>query len=254
MEHDKEIVQLKNRLHDLADKSYRQNMFTFTGFLGLAEQDAFWQIEKEVRSVGYTLYGGREEAERKMIRFGKAEELGYEVEFPLTCIHIRPLNAKFADVLSHRDFLGALMNLGIERSTIGDILVGDGEAYLFCLESIAEFICDNLEQIKHTHVSCSIAERIEEIPQEEPEVQTVQAASMRVDAVIAKVYGKSRSDCLEFFRTGKVFVNGRLCENNARLLKASEVVNVRGFGKFVLRGDAKETRKGKLAIEVAVYR
>ncbi|MBO5488155.1 MAG: hypothetical protein J5988_14730 [Eubacterium sp.] len=254
LENQKELQQLKNRFRDLADKSFQQNMFTFTGFLGLSEQDAFWQVERELHFAGCVLNGGCEGADRVMIRFGNVEELGYEVPFPIVCIHIRPLVAKFADKLSHRDFLGALMNLGIERSTIGDIKVGDKEAYLFCQDSIAEYICENLGQIKHTHVKCEITENFAEVVQEEPEVKNIQVSSARVDAVIAKVYNKSRNECLELFRTGKVFINGRLCENNSRLLKQGETVNARGYGKFIFSGEPRETRKGKLSIEVSVFR
>lgn len=251
---EKEVQILGNRLQELADKSFGQNLFTFTGFLGLSEQDIFWRKEIELKHAGYTLWGGCEGADRQVIRFGNAQELGYEVDFPIVCIHIKPLIAKFADKLSHRDFLGALMNLGIERSTLGDIKVGDKEAYLFCLESIADYICENLQQIKHTHVSCRITDNYEELPEEKPELRSVQVSSMRIDAVIAKVYNKSRSECLELFRSGKVFVNGRLCENNSALLKSGQTVNARGYGKFVATGELRETRKGKLSIEVAVYR
>ena len=104
VENEKEIQQLKNRIRELADKSYNQNQYTFTGFLGLAEQDALWQVEREVKFAGITLYGGREEAERKILRFGSEAELGYEQPFPICCIRIRPLSAKFADKLSHRDY------------------------------------------------------------------------------------------------------------------------------------------------------
>ncbi len=71
--------------------------------------------------------------------------------------------------------------------------------------------------------------------------------------MIAKVCNQSREKCLELFRTGKVFIDGRLCENNSRLLKAGETVNVRGCGKFRLEGEPRETRKGKLSLEAAVY-
>ena len=81
VENEKEIQQLKNRIRELADKSYNQNQYTFTGFLGLAEQDALWQVEREVKFAGITLYGGREEAERKLLRFGSEAELGYEQPF-----------------------------------------------------------------------------------------------------------------------------------------------------------------------------
>ena len=86
VENEKEIQQLKNRIRELADKSYNQNQYTFTGFLGLAEQDALWQVEREVKFAGITLYGGREEAERKLLRFGSEAELGYEQPFPICCI------------------------------------------------------------------------------------------------------------------------------------------------------------------------
>lgn len=253
-ENEKEVQQLKNRFRELAEKSFRQNMFTFTGFLGFSEQDIFWQMEPELKYAGYTLCGGSGNADRQVVRFGSAKDFGYEEPFPIVCIHIKPLIAKFADKLSHRDFLGALMNLGIDRGTIGDIKVGDREAYLFCLTSIADYICENLEQIKHTHVTCSITADYKEIQEEEPQICSIQVSSVRADAVISRVYHKSRSECLELFRGGKVFINGRLCENNSRLLKSGETVNVRGYGKFLLQGELRETRKGKLSVEVAVYR
>lgn len=253
-ENDKEVQQLKNRLRDLAERSYSQGIFTFTGFLGLSEQEIFWQQEKELRHAGYTLEGGFQGADRVVVRFGNGEELGYETPFPITCIHISPLQQKFADDLSHRDFLGALMHLGIERSTLGDIRVGDKEAYLFCLDSMAEFICENLEQIKHTHVKCAVTEDFRDTFREEPEVIGIHVQSLRVDAVLARVYNVSREKSLELFRSGRVYVNGRLCENNSRLLKEGETVNARGFGKFTLTGPPRETRKGKLAVEAAVYR
>jgi len=251
---EKEIQQQRNRFHDLANKSFQQGIFTFTGFLGLSEQEIFWQEEAKLRYAGYCLEGGCENADRVVIRFGSPEELGYEMPFPVSCIHICPLAQKFADELSHRDFLGALMNLGIERSTLGDIKVGEKEAYLFCLESIGKFLCENLVQVKHTRVKCTITEDYKGIPQEEPALVNIQVPSLRVDAVLARVYNMSREKSLDLFRAGKVYVDGRLCENHSRQLKAGETVNARGYGKFTLAGESRETRKGKLAVDVAVYR
>ncbi len=250
----KEIQQLKNRFRDLADKSYSQSIYTFTGFLGLGELDVFYQMEQELRYAGVTLNGGCEDADRRIIRFGEEARLGYEMPFPIVCIHIKPLMVRFADELSHRDFLGALMNLGIERSTMGDIKVGEKEACLFCVDTIAPFICENLKQVRHTHVQCTVVEDIADFPREKPDLVSIQVQSLRVDAVLARVYNMSRERSLELFRAGKVYVNGRLCENNSRLLKPSETVNARGYGKFRINGEPRETRKGRLAVEAAVYR
>lgn len=251
---EKELRRFQNHIRDLAEKADRQNIFQFTGFLGLAEQDAFWQMEQELRGIKYRIWGGRENADRVMIRFGDPEELGYEEEYPIVCIHILPGNQKFADDLSHRDFLGALMNLGIERSTLGDIMVGEKQAYLFCMDSMAEFLCENLSQVKHTQVKCRRAEFADMDWEEKPKTELLQVSSVRVDALVAKTYKLSREESLSLFRAGKVYVNGRLCENNARTVKAGETVNARGFGKFIFLGEKGETRKGKTNVEVAVYR
>ncbi len=264
---EKDLQQLRNRLRELADKSYHQNIYTFSGFLGLSEQDVFWQMERELSFAGYRLCGYAENlggteavggkgdsADRKVIRFGNPADLGYEEPFPIVCIHMKPLLAKFSDRFSHRDFLGALMNLGIDRSTIGDIKVGEKEGYLFCLESIAEYICDNLDKVKHTNIKCEIVQDMGEIPVEEPEEMVVLASGERADGIVSKVYNMSRNDSLGMFREKKVYINGRLCENNSRLLKNGETVNVRGYGKFIYDGVNYETKKGKLSLKVRIFK
>lgn len=249
---EKDDRQLERRFMDLAEKAYNQNVFVFSDFLGLSEQDIFHKSERNFSHVKYTLWGGAENTDRVMVRFGSPEELGYEVPFPMVCLHIVPLMAKFADKLTHRDFLGALMNLGIERSTLGDIKVGDKEAYLFCKEEMAPFIMENLTQVKHTHMRCVI-EPYRELEEEKPKPMHIQVASMRADAVISKVYNQSRGSVIELFQSGKVFLNGRLLEGNAKNLKEGDVVNVRGYGKFTVTKLGGETRKGKLYVEVAVF-
>lgn len=254
IESEKELQQLKNRMRDLAERSFRQGMFTFTGFLSLGEQDIYWQLEKELHYASGKLWGGAEDNERKVLRFGSPEELGYEEPYRIRCIHIRPLMEKFADELSHRDFLGALMNLGIDRSTLGDIRVGNKEAYLFCLESVATFVCENLNQVKHTHVRCEAVPEGQLPPQEEPVPVRLQVSSERADAVLAKAYNQSRGEVLEWFRAGRVYIEGRLCGNNSRLLKEGEAVNARGFGKFLYQGVESTSKKGKLNVRIALYR
>ena len=78
--------------------------------------------------------------------------------------------------------------------------------------------------------------------------------SLRADAVLARVYDLSREKSIELFQAGKVYINGRRCENNSRQLKSGETVNARGFGKFTLSGEPRETRKGRLAVEAEVFR
>ena len=254
MENEKELQQLKNRFRDLADKSFQQNMFTFTPMLGFMEQTIFGELEEELRYAGYTIFGGHENAERVMIRFGKPEEFGYEEDFPITLIHMKPLLQKFSDDFSHRDFLGALMNLGISRDLLGDILVGDRQGFLFCQTSIAEYICQELTQVKHTHISCAIADELSEYQEKPPVEEEHLVASERLDGMVAQIYNLSRSQSLSLFRDKKVFVNGRLMENNSRSCKQGEIVNVRGFGKFIYDGIGYTTKKGKQRVKIRIYR
>lgn len=244
---------LKKRLAELADKSYRTNQYVFTNFLNMAEQNAFYEMQRDLSYVPFTAFGGAESCERVMLRFGSEEMLGYEEPFPICCIFAEPLVEKFADEFTHRDFLGAVMNLGIEREVIGDIVLKGKMAYIFCTERIAPYIAEHLVQVKHTSMKCQVLKEVPDVLKPVLERKEVTAASERIDAVIGKLCNLSRSQSIDAFREKKVFVNGRQCENNSYQLKKGDVVSFRGFGKFVYEGVKYETKKGKLCTEVSVY-
>ncbi len=250
---DSDEILLRKRLRELADKSYHNSQYLFTGFLSAAELDTYYHMERDLSYVPVTVFGGTADCERVMLRFGSEELCGYEEAFPIQCIEIAPLVEKFGEELGHRDYLGALMNLGIERSTLGDIVISAKHAFLFCTEKMAPYIIENLAQIRHTNVRCRIAEHIPESTITRLERRTVQVSAARADSVIAKIYNLSRSESVELFRAKKVFVNGRLNENNGGQLKPGDKVTVRGFGRFCFVGTAGETRKGKLNVEADVY-
>ncbi|MBQ0042604.1 MAG: hypothetical protein KBS85_04670 [Lachnospiraceae bacterium] len=241
------------RLSDLASRSYQKNIYTYSDFLSLADVSLFLENEKDYLYAAPYVYGGMEDAERCMIRFGDETVLGYTEEFPICLLRISPLMHKFADDLSHRDFLGALMHLGIEREVLGDMQVSDKEAFLFCKESMSEYICENLNKVKHTSVR---VEEVSELPdsliRREEEV-LVQLPSERIDAIIAKLYHVSRDESIVLFREKKVFRNGRLIENNSAIVKTDDVISVRGYGKFCYKGVAGISKKGKLNATVLKY-
>lgn len=253
MDEEKEVRQLQKRLEELAKKSDRQNIYTYTGFLGMAEQDAFHRMERQLSFAHPMLFGGGEQAERLIVRFGSPQEMGYEEAFPIALLKIEPLQQKYADALGHRDFLGALMNLGIESSTLGDIFVRDNCGYLFCLDSIADFILEELRKVRRTDVKCSRAEADKELEKQEKVRQNLTVSSERADAVIAGLYHLSRTQSAELFRARKVFINGKICENNSYFLKKEDAVSVRGKGKFYYDGMNRETKKGKLSVGILLY-
>ena len=154
---------ISRRLLDLAQQSDRTARFTFSDFLTEAEFAAFSAIRSQLPDVGWTAFGGYPQADRVMLRFGNPELLGYEEPFPIVCIQIAPVQEKFAENLSHRDFLGAVMHLGIQRSGVGDILVQEKHAYLFCRDALADYICGSLERIRHTSVRCTVTESLPDL-------------------------------------------------------------------------------------------
>ena len=250
---DGEELLFRKRLEELANRSYANQQYLFTGFLSAAELDIYYQMEHELSYASAVLFGGTNDCERVMLRFGSEALCGYEESFPIACVAIVPLLEKFGEVLSHRDYLGALMNLGIERSTLGDIIIEGKHAFLFCTEQMAPYILENLDKIKHTNVQCSLAKEIPKSTVVQVERKIVQVGAMRADSIIAKVYHLSRSESLNLFRAKKVFVNGRQTENTSGSLKPEDKVTVRGYGRFCCVNIVGESKKGKLNVEVDVY-
>lgn len=246
--------QLKKRFIELANKAYNQNLYTYTGFLNMMEQDLFYKILPSISHVPYRVYGGGDFCERQMVGFGSKELFGYEGTFPISCIHIYPVLAKFSNSLSHRDFLGALLNLGIERSTIGDIFVKNNSAYVFCQENMAEYIITNLDRVHHTTIKAEIV-KAELSDEWKPilERSEMPVSSFRLDVVVAAVYHLSRSQSLEYLFEKRVYVNGRCNQNPSHILQESDLISVRGQGRFWFRQIGGQTKKGKYYLNIEKY-
>ena len=244
---------LKKRFLELARKADNSGFFTFTDFLGLAEQAAFNEVKRDLRGISYTTFGGAEGAERVMLRFGSEDELGYSLPFPISVIKIEPISQKYADKLTHRDFLGAILALGIEREVLGDIAIIDNVGYVFAKEDIADYIADNLTQVKRTDVRSEISESIPEGRLYRTERKLIQVSGERLDAVIAKVFALSRDDAQSLFKKRLVFVDGRQIDSTSYTPKENEKVSVRGHGRFIYIGEQSLSRKGKINLAIDLY-
>lgn len=240
----------RRRLTELAERSERNMIPCFTPFMGLMEQDIFRCAEKEFSHIPHALFGGAEGCERVMARFGDETSCSYTLPFPIACLKGAPLSAKFADNLTHRDILGAVMNLGIDRNTTGDIVIRDNCFYLFCTESVAPHIEENLIRARHTDLRI---ERVDEPPRGELyrlERLRINSASERVDGVTAQFLKTGRGEVASIIGQRRLFINGRVCESGSRALKSGDMVSVRGVGRFIFRGTVKTTKKGRLIIEI----
>ncbi len=261
---------LAGRVKDLANRAYQNGFVTHTDFLSVSEQALFYQIlaSEGVSSnvhrycgAEYLVYGGSNDFERAMICF-LPDYLDEETfllsekseNTVLKCVHITPLNNKFADDLNHRDYLGSVMNLGIERDQIGDIFAGDKEAYIFATPDIADMMEKELIRIRHTSVRCTVVNVSEcnIVPKFEEISGSV--ASERIDAVLAFVYHLSRSEAQKLIESESVFIDGRTAYSGGYDLKPGSRVSVRGHGKFIYEGTTNTTRKGRLFVQVRVFK
>lgn len=238
-------------LLDLLRRSEKTGLWQYSGFLSPAEQDELFR-NPEAAGYPYFLDGGHEAAERKILAAGSEEESGPPV-LPLSVVAVRPKSDKYAEDLTHRDYLGAVLGLGIERSLIGDILTGEKRAWIFCLSSAADLIAASLSQVRRTAVEAEITET--DIPELKPRFVSLRlnVSSERLDAVTAAFTGASRGQAEKLFGAEKVFVNGRMTTDKSARLKEGDILSVRGFGKAVYDGIERETRKNRLWVCLRKY-
>ena len=159
------------------------------------------------------------------------------------------------DSVTHRDVLGSLMALGIERDTVGDIFVTDGKAAVFVYEKVAPLISDSITKIGRVgvQVQTDIAAGFT-LPARKYEELRFSVASMRLDNIVRCVAGTSRTGAVEKYITPQlVTLNGTVCTDVSKQLSEGDVFSVRGKGKFVLQCIGETGRKGNIHITVKKY-
>jgi len=252
----KEESILLKHFEDLSKTAYHKGFPTYSDFLTLHEQSLLntYAGNNGKLPSRYTFVGGYEYAERKMACF--YEDIVPETH-PLSVLIIEAQNSKFADSLTHRDYLGAIMNLGIERDVIGDMIkLSEQSTYIICKESIADYIIDNCRTVKHTSVVCKA------IPEEELSKLTItpcfeeivgSVSSIRLDSVVALAFHKSRTQITDIIKGGNVFVNSKLTDSASYQLKQGDTISVRGFGKFIFEEANGLSKKGKTYITLKKF-
>ena len=249
-----EEVELKRkRFTELLRKSADAPYYIFTDFLGLSEQAIFFEVKRDFPRVKYTAFGGVLGAERIIIRLGDEGQIGYDLPFPITVLKIEPKSQKFAEKLTHRDFLGSILGLGLERTRIGDIVIRDNVGYAFVSDDISDYIAESLTKVRRTDVTVKVGIELPEGELYRTERRKLQAVGERVDAIIAKLFSISRDESLSLFKKGLVFADGRTLTSASYIPKEGEVISARGLGRFIYRGYDSLTKKGKLNIEVDLY-
>lgn len=203
----------------------------FTDFMDRAKCARFRERLQGLRELEITLFGGTEDCERQMMGFF-TEPLAAE-EFPIKIVKIRRKSKKFGQTdLSHRDYLGSLLGLGIDRGKVGDILVAEDTAVCFVAEE---------------------TEQAEDIPQRQTEARRLTVASMRLDAVASEAFHLARGKTQTLIHAEKAQVNWNIVTSTSHLLKEGDLVSLRGFGRFRVKEIGGRTKKDRIGLEIEKY-
>lgn len=244
--------ELMKRAEELAERCSKTGNLTYIGFLTPAQAAA---LRKRIAfsDCSFVFDGGFSDAERTVCFF-LPDWMEKEDFHPEEYLCVLEVSAHFGEP-SHRDYLGAVMNLGIAREWIGDILIDGSKAWIICFPSVFQHILLNLRQAGR----CGLTVResaVSELPMPERKMKEIifSVKSLRLDAVCAGSFGLSRSRVTEFISQGLVSLNYVVCQKNDASVSSGDILSLRGKGKCVLlEAGGKESRKGRLFVKAGLY-
>jgi len=246
MEH---IDLLLAHMEDLAAKAIKTGCAA-SRFLTPTEARSVAEHFKHKRTA-LSFDGGFDNAERVRTVFLNPEwgECERSDLFVVLKIEYRP-----QDNLGHRDILGALMALGIERDTIGDIVGAEHTATLVCLPELSGYIIENLTKAGRVGISVSKIS-LDDLPakQEDLNIKTDTVASLRLDVILCAVFGLSRAKATEFITAGRVNLDHVICLQPAKEISEGALLSVRGLGRAKLLETGGLSRKGRIFVRIGLY-
>lgn len=239
------------RIEDLFGLCDKYQTPRFSKFLDEAQQELV--LKNAICPPGYNtgFFGGYDDSQRKV--FGVFPEwMEFDKEqFPIEVIVI---GKKYEKELTHRDYLGTILSLGIDRSNVGDILVEKNRAYVYMLSDVCSYVCENIDKISNVGVSVKV-ESFTNITPPKQKFETINAvcASERLDAVVSAMLKISRNNAAGLIRAEKVSVNHFPITRVDYILSPKDIISVRGFGRFIFEEVGAKTRSDRIHIVIKKY-
>lgn len=249
-----DIKLLVSHTQDAAERALKSGSPCFLNFLSETEQAYIERYSVYRRDDERLLFfGGYDDAEYKCAGFFPSyyfygEAYDAFAEFPVCAVFAKGSGFR---KLSHRDFLGSVMSLGIKREMLGDIIVSEDEAsaYIFCLEKTADFLTANFVLCANDKIVCKrCGTENFAIPPKKFEVINETVSSLRIDAVLCACINVSRGDAEKMISSGLVALNHEVCEDKSKLCTEGAKISVRHHGRFVLHKIGDLNRRDRLRI------
>lgn len=221
----------------------------FSQFLSERKQALAVKVLQSIYFENYMFFGGSANSERKLL--GVFYDEPVQSQFPVAAVEFK---FRACDELTHRDFLGTLMSLGIERDTVGDILVESGRCVIFVKSELKDYIESQIFKIGGAGVKIVPAD-LANLPQGRgTEEMSLTVSSLRFDNIVAAACGLSRDKTAKLILSGNAALNFITTQNVSCQLKEGDSFTVRGKGKFKLDKILGETKKGRRKILVIHFR
>lgn len=256
-EEDKLLV---SKLLDKIEFVEKRNSVENTDFLDIHQRGILERVLKIVKYKNYMIYGGYENAERTMIiLYPEKLETVFENNYfdynnILQVIRIILPN-EMRGKYSHRDYLGAVIKVGIKREKVGDIIVSLDGADIIATKEMASYLTTSLSELTRFSKSNFEMHKIEELNIAPPKTEIINiiVPSMRMDSIVSEMIRTSRSKAMEYIEAERVFINSELVTKNAKMLKENDMITIRGKGRFKINKILNSTKKGNLVIEIEKY-
>lgn len=243
--------ELIKRGEDLRERCERSCSVTNTAFLTPAEQYALSAWARRAADCRMVLRGGVEGAERCAAFFLPfyVEEDDFDCGEYIRCIKV---TAGFGSP-GHRDYMGAVLGLGIKREWLGDIMVEGSTAHIFCMNTVADHLLASLDKVGRYGVKTKEIP-LSEAPAPKFEVKevTFSVMSLRLDAVAAGMFNLSRTSAAAMIAAGEVSLNYSECLRPDAQVQPGDIVSVRGCGKATLDSVGGQSRKGRTFVTALV--
>lgn len=237
----------------------QKNKITNTNFLNLAQKQLVQTSLSKLKISNYLFTGAYDECERSMLVFYPTkfslEIVNSHLDNLISIIRIS-LPKELHSTYTHRDFLGGIMKLGIEREKIGDILVFENGADIIVCKDMLDYLANNLPSLtrfKKSQIRCLDINSLRH-PISQTEAVQICISAMRLDCIVAELMHCSRSKACEIIASEKVFVNFALETKNKRILQNNDVLTIRGKGRYEIDSPLGNTRKGNIVLKVNKYK
>lgn len=235
-----------------------KNKIENTNFLGMYQIELVEKFLKKIKFNNYCLWGGYETAERKILILYPEkythEMIEKNIKIIISIIRIE-LSEHEKGKYTHRNYLGGIIKLGLERDKIGDILVNDKGADVIVLEESKKFLITELPMLKRFEGSNITAESIENLKHVEPKIEEIKiiVPSLRLDNFVSDLARTSRNKAVDIIKSERVYLNGNLEIKTSRQIKKNDTITIRGKGRFIVKELSGTTRSGRTIVIIEKF-